>query len=298
MRAEQLGVWQSLDRLGYANAFAVAARAEALGYDTFWYPESAISESMALGAALLHRLKTMKVGSSIANIYARDPMSAGNGVRTLNALSDGRFTLGLGVSHAPIVSGMRGHAYEKPLAAMRMYLEAIYACQHKLGQSTNLPIMLGALGPKMLALSGELAQGALPYNVTPEHTEFARATLGPDRRLVVEQKVALVKDASEGRRLARMELTRYMTLPNYRNNWLRLGFAEADLAGEGSDRFMDGMVAWGDADAIRARIQLHLDAGADQVAIQPIMDHALIAKGDMQPILAALAALQPDEEAA
>ena len=115
MRAEQLGVWQSLDRLGYENAFAVARAAEAHGYDTFWYPESAISESMALGSALLHRLERMNVGSSIANIYARDPMSAGNGVRTLNALFEGRFTLGFGVSHAPVVQGMRGHVYEKPL---------------------------------------------------------------------------------------------------------------------------------------------------------------------------------------
>ncbi|MGZ0187127.1 MAG: TIGR03620 family F420-dependent LLM class oxidoreductase [Alphaproteobacteria bacterium] len=294
MRPEQVGIWQSLDRLGYENAFMVAARAEALGYDTIWYPESAISESMVLGATLLHRLKRMNVGSSIANIYARDPMASGNGVRTLNALFPGRFTLGVGVSHAPVVQGMRGHVYEKPLAAMRMYLEAIYAGQHKLGQSTSLPIMIGALGPKMLDLSGELAQGALPYNVTPVHTAYARAALGPERRLVVEQKIALVTDPTEARRLARMELSRYMTLPNYRNNWLRIGFTEDDVSGEGSDRFMDGMVAWGTETAIRARIQEHLDAGADQVAIQPVIDHALLDKGDVSSIVTTLETLAPE----
>ena len=294
MRPEQLGIWQSLDRLGYENAFRVAQTAEALGYDAIWYPESAISESMALGAALLHRLERMNVGSSIANIYARDPMSAGNGVRTLNALSGGRFTLGLGVSHAPVVQGMRGHVYEKPLPAMRMYLEAIYACQDRLGQATDLPIMIGALGPKMLELSGELAQGALPYNVTPDHTQYARAAIGPERRLVVEQKIALQTDPSEARRLARMELKRYMALPNYRNNWLRIGYTAEDVDGDGSDRFMDGMVAWGTNVQIRARIQEHLDAGADQVAIQPVIDHALIEAGDISMILDALEALKPD----
>ncbi len=294
MRSDQLGVWQSLDRLGFDQGFKVVARAEALGYDCFWYPESPSSESMALGATLLARTTRIKAGSSIASIYARDPTSAGNGVRTLNELSGGRFTLGLGVSHAPIVQGLRGHAYEKPLAAMRMYLEAIYAGQHKLGFPTSQPIMLAALGPKMLELSGELAQGALPYNVTPEHTEFARAKLGAERRLVVEQKVALTTDPAEGRRLARMELERYMKLPNYRNNWLRIGFTADDVDGAGSDRFMDGMVAWGDETAIRARIQAHLDAGADQVAIQPVADHADLAKGDFDAILTMLDVLAPD----
>ena len=293
MLSSQLGIWQSLDRLGYENGFTIAKTAEELNYDTFWYPESAVSESMVIGAALLHRLERMNVGSSIANIYARDPASAGNGVRTLNEISGGRFTLGLGVSHAPMVQGMRGHVYEKPLSAMRMYLEAIYAIQHKLEKSTSLPIMLGALGPKMLELSGELAQGALPYNVTPDHTILARQKIGPDRRLVVEQKVALVAEPSEGRRLARMELSRYMTLPNYRNNWLRIGYNEDDVSGIGSDRFMDGMVAWGSVEQIKSRIQQHLDAGADQVAIQPIMDHSEIEKGNIEPIIHALEALAP-----
>jgi len=294
MRSEQLGVWFSLDRLGGAHAFEVAARVEALGYDAFWYPESGTSESMVQGAALLERTTRLKVGSSIASVYARDPMSSGNGARWLNEISGGRFTLGLGVSHAPLVQGLRGHAYEKPLTAMRMYLEAIYAGQHKLGQPTSLPIMLGALGPKMLALSAELAQGALPYNVTPEHTAFARSVIGPERRLVVEQKVALVNDASEARRLARMELNRYMKLPNYRNNWLRLGFTDADLDGDGSDRFVDAMVAWGDATTIRTRIQAHLDAGAEQVAIQPVTDPEKLAAGDLDAIHDALDALAPD----
>lgn len=296
MRKAELGVWQSIDRAGLENGFEIAREAERLGYDAIWYPESPVSESMALGAALLSRTERINVGSSIANIYARDPMSSGNGVRTLNAMSGGRFTLGLGVSHAPIVAGLRGHAYEKPLAAMRMYLEAIYAGQHKLGHPTSQPIMLGALGPKMLALSGELAQGALPYNVTPEHTAFARQTLGPERRLVVEQKVLLQTDAAEARRLARMELERYMRLPNYRNNWLRTGFTEEDVDGQGSDRFMDAMVAWGDEDAVRARIQAHLDAGADQVAIQPVADHASLEKGDVGDILTALKTLAPDSD--
>jgi probable F420-dependent oxidoreductase len=110
----------------------------------------------------------------------------------------------------------------------------------------------------------------------------------------VEQKIALVTDPTEARRLARMELSRYMTLPNYRNNWLRIGFTEDDVSGEGSDRFMDGMVAWGTETAIRARIQEHLDAGADQVAIQPVIDHALLDKGDVSSIVTTLETLAPE----
>ena len=110
--------------------------------------------------------------------------------------------------------------------------------------------MIAALGPLMLKLAAERTAGAVPYNVTPEHTREARAALGPDKLLAVEQKVCLETDATAARGLARRELHRYMTMTNYRNNWLRIGFTEADLADGGSDKFIDAMVLWGDAATI------------------------------------------------
>jgi probable F420-dependent oxidoreductase len=131
----------------------------------------------------------------------------------------------------------------------------------------------------MLKLAAERAAGAVPYNVTPEHTRKARAALGPDKLLVVEQKVCLETDPVAARALARRELHRYMTLTNYRNNWLRIGFTEADLADGGSDRFIDAMVLWGEAATVGHGLRAHLEAGADQVCLQPVhADGELIAR--------------------
>jgi probable F420-dependent oxidoreductase len=214
------------------------------------------------------------IGSSIANIYARDPFTARRGLRTLSSLYDDRFILGLGVSHVPMVEGLRGHVYEKPVPAMRRYLEGLYEDP---SNAAEWPLVIAALGPLMLKLAAERTAGAVPYNVTPEHTRAARAALGPDKLLAVEQKVCLQTDATAARGLARRELKRYLTLPNYRNNWLRIGFTEADLADGGSDRFIDAMVLWGDPATIKRGLRAHLEAGATHVCIQPV--HA---EGDIE----------------
>ena len=225
----------------------------------------------------------MIIGSSIASIYARDAFTARRGLRTLSSLYDDRFILGLGVSHAPMVERVRGHVYDKPVPAMRRYLEGVY---EKPSNVAEWPVVIAALGPLMLKLAAERTAGAVPYNVTPEHTREARAALGPDKLLAVEQKVCLKTDAAAARGLARWELHRYMTLANYRNTWLRIGFTEADLAGDGSDRFIDAMVLWGDAATIARGLRAHLEAGANQVCIQPI--HA---EGDLEARDRALTAL-------
>jgi probable F420-dependent oxidoreductase len=128
--------------------------------------------------------------------------------------------------------------------------------------------VLAALGPKMLSLAAERADGAHPYLVAPEHTAKARAQLGPDRWLLPEQAVVLEADPDPARAIARRHISRYLDLPNYTNNFLRLGFTDDDLAGRGSDRLVDAVVAWGDVDAIKRRVMEHLDAGASHVAIQ------------------------------
>jgi probable F420-dependent oxidoreductase len=166
-----------------------------------------------------------------------------------------------------MVEGLRGHRYDKPLSAMRAYLDGI----HKgLPAGADSPVMVAALGPKMLALSAEKARGAVPYNVTPRHTAQAAAILGPGKSLAVEQKVTLETDPVKARALGRKELARYLVLPNYRNNWLRDGFSEADLADGGSDKFIDAMVLWGDAATVKKGLRAHFDAGATHVCLQPV----------------------------
>lgn len=269
MQLGRLGVWSSVDRLDGNQISRFLATVEELGYDTLWYPESRGYESLSIAGYMLGKTARLKLGSSIASIYARDAFTAQRGLVTLRDLYGDRFVLGLGVSHVPMVEGLRGHRYEKPVPAMRAYLDGIGKGQEG---AEGWPIAIAALGPRMLALAAERTRGALPYNVTPEHTRRAAAILGPSKWLVVEQKVCLRTDPAEARALGRRELARYMGLPNYRNNWLRIGFSEADLAEGGSDRFIDAMVNWGDAATVKAKLREHFAAGATQVCIQPVQE--------------------------
>jgi probable F420-dependent oxidoreductase len=266
MKLGRLGVWYSTDKLDGAQLRDFVRTVENNGYSNLWYPESRGYESMSLAAWLLSYSENLMIGSSIANIYARDSFTAQRALISLNALYDDRFILGLGVSHIPMVEGLRGHRYDKPLAAMSAYLDGI----HKSAPTGELPVVVAALGPKMLALSAAKSRGAVPYNVTPQHTAQAAAILGPSKWLAVEQKITIETDPAKARALGRKELSRYMTLPNYRNCWLRQGFTEGELADGGSDRFIDAMVLWGDADAVRRGLRAHFAAGATHVCLQPV----------------------------
>lgn len=283
--AGKMGVWYGADKLNPSEWKRFIGAVERLGYSTLWYSESRGFESMSFGSYLLSISSTIKIGSSIASIYARDAAASRNGMRTLNAISDDRYILGLGVSHAPMVEGMRGHTYGKPLSTMRNYLQMMRKDE---AGADDWPLVIAALGPKMLELSAELTQGAVPYNVTPNHTARASAILGPNKLLAVEQKVCLETDPTKARELARNELSRYMPMVNYRNCWLADGFTEADLANGGSDRFLDAMVVWGGQQAIEKRVQEHYDAGATHVCIQPVapagdLDAAILVLETMAP---------------
>jgi probable F420-dependent oxidoreductase len=284
MKIERLGAWYALDKLNGSQIPPFLTLLERLNYDVLWYPESWGYESLSLASFLLGNSTKLKIGSSIASIYARDAFTARRGMLSLNSLYRDRFILGLGVSHAPMVQGVRGHTYAKPVAAMRAYLESITKDQ---SGSEEWPIAIAALGPLMLKLAGERTRGALPYNVTPEHTARAAKLLGPRKWLAVEQKVCLETDAGRARALGRKELARYMVLDNYRNCWLSLGFTEADLASGGSDRFIDAMVVWGDATTVKDKLRSHFAAGATHVCIQPVHEEGDFAARDR--ILTALA---------
>jgi probable F420-dependent oxidoreductase len=271
MQISKLGVWAALDTLSAANAAAFARRAEAWGYGALWIPEAMGREVFSASAWLLANTSTLIVASGIANIYARDSLATAAAQNGLNEQSGDRFLLGLGVSHVPLVEGVRKHAYGKPLATMRAYLQAMAEADYLAALPPAAPkTVLAALGPKMLELSAELADGAHPYNVTPEHTRRARGILGASKLLCVEQAAILETNAAEARATARRFLSIYLGLPNYVDNWRRLGFSDADFTGGGSDRLIDSIMVWGDERAIRNRIEEHWQAGADHVCVQAI----------------------------
>jgi probable F420-dependent oxidoreductase len=230
------------------------------------------------------------VASGIANIYARDAVTAAQGYDSLNRLYGGRFILGLGVSHVPLVEGARGHSYGKPVTTMRQYLRDMGSA--KLDPTIKFDdraVVLAALGPKMLELASVSAKGALPYCVTPDHTAEARKVMGPEAWLCVEQKICLTEDEGAARAVQREQMAPYMTMNNYRNNWFRLGFTEEEVTGKASTRFLDAMVVWGNEQVIQDCIDAHFKAGADQVVIQ-----AFRPDGGLGPDLTALKAFSPN----
>jgi probable F420-dependent oxidoreductase len=284
MRLGKLGVWYPIDRLDAPGISAFLGTVERAGYAALWYPESRGYESLSLAAFMLGQTTKLVIGSSIASIYARDAFTARRGMIGLNQLYGGRFVLGLGVSHMPMVEGVRGHTYGKPLPMMRAYLDALTAGETG---TEDWPVVIAALGPKMLELAGARTLGAIPYNTTPAHTAAARAKIPDGKWLAVEQKVTLETDPAAARALGRKELSRYMVLDNYRNSWLGMGFTEQDLADGGSDRFIDAMVLWGDAAKVKAGLRAHFEAGATHVCLQPVHPDGDTAARDR--IVAALA---------
>jgi probable F420-dependent oxidoreductase len=271
MNLKNLGVWAATDGLPAAEAAGFARRVEAWGYGALWIPEAVGREVFSAAAWLLASTNSLIVASGIANIYARDSFSTAAAQKGLNEQAGGRFLLGLGVSHIPLVEGVRQLKYGKPVATMRAYLQAMAHAPYKSVPPAAPPkTVLAALGPKMLELSAELADGAHPYNVPPEHTRQARARLGAGKLLCVEQAAILATNPAEARAAARRFLAVYLGLPNYVENWRRLGFTDTDFTGGGSDRLIDALIVWGDEKTIRARIDEHWQAGADHVCVQAI----------------------------
>lgn len=250
---------------------AFARRLEELGYRALWIPESVTSkEVFAHASLLLSATERLLVGTGIANIWARDAVAMRNGARLLADAFPGRFLLGIGVSHLPAVR-RRGGQYEQPLSRMREYLDAMESAPYTGPEpSEAAPVLLAALGPRMIDLAGERTIGAHPYFVPVEHTRTARDRLGPGPLLVVEQAVALEAEAAAARAVARAHMARYLRLDNYLNNLKRLGWSDAALADGGSDELVDAIVAWGSQEDIAARATAHLAAGADHVCLQAL----------------------------
>ena len=282
-----IGVWWSSDTWPITDAQDVAREIEALGYGSLFIPEVTGKECLTQSAAFLAATDRLVVGTGIANIHARAASAAESGARTLTALHPGRFVLGLGVSHAPLVEHGFGGTYAKPLATMRTYLEKMAAVPEQIEPGVGRPArLLAALGPKMIELSGTAADGAHPYLVMPEQSRKTREILGPDKWIVSEQAVVVGGDDAEQLSAAHGHLNVYSGVPNYRNSWLRQGFDESDLVRGGSDRLARGLVGMGSVDDAAATLRAHLDAGADHVVVQVLGDDPT---ADPRPALRTLA---------
>jgi probable F420-dependent oxidoreductase len=274
-RIGRIGVWTfALGRESASFEQAAATELEDLGFGALWVGEAPwTKEALVHSALVLQGTRRLVVATGIANIWARDATAAVNGANALAEASGGRFLLGLGVSHRPLVQP-RGKEYRNPLSAMRAYLDAMDTVTYDGPLPEAPPRMLAALRRRMLELAAQRSHGAHSYFVPPEHTGRARAILGPEPVLAPEQAVVLDTDAARARRSARKYMSFYLALPNYLNNLRELGWSDADFAGGGSDALVDAIVPWGDAQTIAERVRAHHDAGADHVCVQPVTDTA------------------------
>ena len=267
MDLKGIGVWSGELRYGDdTEKREAAAELEELGYTAAWIPDVGGDVFGAL-RDLLAATSTLVAATGILNLWMHSVTEVGDGFAALEADHPGRTLLGIGVSHHLLIDTSHPGEYTKPLAKTRAYLDELDAVSPTVPPDRRV---LAALGPKMLGLARDRAAGAHPYLVTPEHTAVARAELGEGPLLAPEQHVVLETDGDKARAVAREGLSVYLQLPNYVNNWRRLGFGEDDFADGGSDRLVDHVVVWGDEATIAARIQAHFDAGADHVCVQAV----------------------------
>lgn len=259
----RIGIWSSalhgsrVDEAGRKEIAEAVAELEELGYGTLWIGGSPSPDD---AAAVVAATRTVTVATGILSIWDHSAKDVAARIAAVEASARGRFVLGLGVSHGPMVP-----QYTKPYSSMVAYLDALDTANPPVGSGRRV---LAALGPKMLRLSADRALGAHPYLVTAEHTAEAREALGPDALLAPELTAVLDTDLARARTTARKMLAMYLQLPNYTDNLLRLGFEESDFDGDGSDRLLDALFALGDTERVKARTQEYLDAGADHVALQ------------------------------
>jgi probable F420-dependent oxidoreductase len=235
----------------------LAGQIESLGYGAAWIGGSPDADLGWVDPALA-KTTSLQLATGIVNIWSAPAPTVAESFQRIESAHPGRFLLGIGAGH-------REHTqeYAKPYDALVTYLDELDAAMVPTSRR-----VLAALGPRVLRLSAERSAGAHPYLTTPEHTAKARELVGSSVFLAPEHKVVLTTDRDEARAIGRRYLEHYLSLSNYVNNWLRLGFTENDVRKPGSDKLVDAVVAYGTPDAIAKRLNEHLEAGADHVAIQ------------------------------
>lgn len=261
----RVGIWMSPPSAVGLAPEAAAQAIESAGFTSVWVGGGNPGpEDFAVLRGLLAGSERLIVAPGIANIWAWQPADIRTAAEQLEADFPGRFILGLGVSHAPLVERL-GQTYEKPFAKMEKFLDELDHPAESGSRRALPPVVLAALGPKMLELSARYA-GAHPYFTTPEHTAAARLILGPEPLLVPEQAVSLDPAARDG---VRAYAGRYLQMPNYTRMLKNYRFTDEDIADGGSDRLVNTIIPSSPAAAL-ATVRAHLDAGADHVVVQPL----------------------------
>ena len=294
MNLGTLGIDALMDSMAGIELAKFARKVENLGYTSLWFPEAFGRDPFALAAHLLTVTEKLIIGTAIANVWKREPIAMLSGARTLAEMFPERFVLGIGISHGPMMERM-GINYAKPLSFMRDYLARLKAAPYGAARpSSEAPIVVAALLPKMLQLAAAQTDGTLPTYVTPERTAQIRAQIGAEKWICVQQVAMLEKDAGKARAAIRGLLGFYLGLPNYLQSFRLMGFDDSDFAGGGSDRLVDALVAWGDEQAIRDRVAAHYRAGATHVCITPVGLAGAWRRGSQE---SARASAMPDERA-
>lgn len=265
-----LGVGQYSEGLSGKSLVDAATRLERLGYDSMWLPEINGREPFATCGYLLAKTDRLKVCSGIANVYVRDADAAAQGRRTLAEFADGRFSLGLGVSHPGLVTP-RGHEWRSPVAKMSDYLDGVYNADLAGPEpESNAPVLVAAHGPKLLELAAQKADGAMMYMQTPGAVAAARDILGPDKTLHVTMRCVFFEERQRARDIARRALAFYIGLPAYHRAWKAAGFAEPDWTNGGSDQLIDAICPCGDITVIRSYMESLVEAGASNIILAPL----------------------------
>jgi probable F420-dependent oxidoreductase len=279
------GVWAPQLRYGDAGLVSdLAGELDDLGYDALWIPDVG---GDVLGAieTLLGTTSRTTIATGILNVWMHEPAEVAARRATWSDDWKHRFLLGLGVSHAPLIDHNNPGRYAKPYSKMVEYLDGLDTAEVPWPPDARV---LAALRPRMLGLARDRGAGAHPYFVPPEHVAFARETVGPDKIIAVELAVVIESDPATARTTARRHTAIYTTLPNYTNNLRRFGYGDDDFAAAGSDRLVDAIVAWGDHDAIKTRVEAMRDAGANHVCIQVIRSDDEVPRADWRELAGVL----------
>lgn len=288
MNLKMPGVFALTDSMTASQLTALVRKVEQFGYGSYWFPEAFGRDPFTLAAHILTVTDKLVVGTGIANVWKREPITMMNAARTLAEMFPDRFILGIGVSHGPMMEQL-GIKYQKPVAFMRDYLKRMKAAPYSAPKpQADPPIVIAALMPKMLQLTAAETNGTFPVYITAEQTARMRTAMGPDKWICVQQVAILETDAARARRTARGVLAFYLTLPNYLQSFKGMGFNDSDFANGGSDRLIDALIAWGSEQAIHDRVAAHYKAGATHVSMTlvpaqadtsgrslPIDEHAL-----------------------
>jgi probable F420-dependent oxidoreductase len=265
----RVGIWtRQLDEQHGTVAETAVAELERLGYRSVWIPEGIHREVISHATALLAATESIAIATGVARVHARAPYAAALAQRFLAERFPDRFVLGLGVSHPFVVERLLGQNFERPLATMREYLDAMDATRAGPATTIDAPRVLAALRPKMLVLAADRSAGAHTYLSPVEHTAWARGILGPGALLAPAIKVVLSADHDDPLAVARGALIPSLRVPTYATSLLGFGFDDADLAGDLSERLVRALVAIGDEDAVLRRVEEHLAAGADHVCVE------------------------------